>query len=108
MDCPGETIADGLRNAEHRTTGLSRGSVIAASGLDFYKGNLFRVRKNSLFVGALRGMMPDHLDISGGTAVAEGPLLVDSMSRVRDVRIGSDGAANVIADAGKLPKLTPQ
>jgi aldose sugar dehydrogenase len=40
--------------------------------------------------------------------VAEEPLLVDQHSRIRDVRIGPEGAVYVITDDGKLLKLTPR
>ncbi len=93
--------------------------VIAPSGLAFYKGNLFPQWRHSLFVGGLRGKMLDRLEISGDKVVAEEPLLTDLHSRIRDVRIGPDGAVYVLTDSGtasisahttptsKLLKLTP-
>jgi len=109
IDYPGETIAGGAVEAPGTEQPVYYWDpVIAPSGLTFYKGNLFPAWKHSLFVGALRGMMLDRLEMSGSKVVAEEPLLVDQKSRIRDVRIGPEGAAYVITDAGKLLKITPQ
>ena len=35
------------------------------------------------------------------------PLLTDLHSRIRDVRVGPDGAVYVLTDTGSLLKLTP-
>jgi len=40
--------------------------------------------------------------------VAEEPLLVDQHSRIRDVRMGPEGAVYVLTDESKLLKLTPK
>jgi len=94
--------------------------VIAPSGLAFYQGNLFPEWKNSVFVGGLRGSLLDRLTLSGDKVVAEEPLLTDLHARIRDVRVGPDGAVYVLADMGfqgvrddtpptsKLLKLTPK
>jgi glucose/arabinose dehydrogenase len=82
--------------------------VIAPSGLAFYKGSLFPAWKNSVFVGGLRGKMLDRLTLKGTKVVDEEPLLVDLHSRIRDVRIGPEGAVYVLTDDGKLLKLTPK
>ena len=94
--------------------------VIAPSGLAFYTGNLFPQWKNSMFVGGLRGAMLARLEIVNDKVVAEEPLLTDLRSRIRDVRVGPDGAVYVLTDSGtpsmsantpatsKLLKLTPE
>ena len=94
--------------------------VIAPSGLAFYTGNLFPQWKNSLFVGGLRGAMLDRLEIVNDRVVAEEPLLTDLRARIRDVRVGPDGAVYVFTDSGtpsmrpdtpptsKLLRLTPE
>jgi glucose/arabinose dehydrogenase len=69
---------------------------------------LFPQWKNSVFVGALRGMMLDRLTLSGTKVIAEEPLLLDMHNRIRDVRVGPDGAVFVLTDNGKLLKLTPK
>ncbi len=94
--------------------------VIAPSGLAFYTGNLFPQWKNSMFVGGLRGAMLDRLEIVNDKVVAEEPLLTELRARIRDVRVGPDGAVYVLTDSGtpsmspdtpptsKLLKLTPK
>jgi glucose/arabinose dehydrogenase len=94
--------------------------VIAPSGLAFYTGNLFPEWKNSLFVGGLRGAMLDRLEMKNDKVVAEEPLLTELRSRIRDVRVGPDGAVYVLTDSGtpsmsantpptsRLLKLTPR
>ena len=94
--------------------------VIAPSGLAFYTGNLFPQWKNSMFVGGLRGAMLDRLEIADDKVVAEEPMLTELHARIRDVRVGPDGAVYVLTDSGtptmsantpptsKLLKLTPK
>ncbi len=94
--------------------------VIAPSGLAFYTGNLFPEWKNSLFVGGLRGALLDRLQVVNDKVVAEEPLLTDLRTRIRDVRVGPDGALYVLTDSGtpsmsantpptsRLLKLTPK
>jgi glucose/arabinose dehydrogenase len=109
IDYPGDTIGEGITEK----AGLEQplyywDPVIAPSGFAFYEGNLFPQWKNSIFVGALRGMMVDRLSMSGKKVVAEEPLLVNQHSRIRDVRFGPEGAVYVLTDDGKLLKLTPK
>jgi glucose/arabinose dehydrogenase len=108
IDYPGDKINGGLTEKP----GLEQphyywDPVIAPSGLAFYQGNLFPQWKNSVLVGALRGQMLDRLTLAGDKVVDEEPLLFDQHSRVRDVRVGPDGAVYVLTDEGKLLKLTP-
>ena len=109
IDYPGQTIGEGIVQKE----GMEQphyywDPVIAPSGMAFYTGNLFPQWKGSLFVGALRGQMLDRLTLAGDKVVAEEPMLVDLHSRIRDVRIGPEGAVYVITDEGKLLKITPK
>ena|ERR1700761_4650176 len=94
--------------------------VIAPSGLAFYKGDLFPQWRDSVFVGGLGGMLLDRLKLSNGKVIEEEPLLTDLHTRIRDVRVGDDGAVYVLTDSGvgviqnntpptsRLLKLTPQ
>ncbi|HEX5420288.1 MAG TPA: PQQ-dependent sugar dehydrogenase [Gammaproteobacteria bacterium] len=109
IDYPGAQIGAGItEKAGMEQPRYYWDPVIAPSGLAFYTGSLFAAWKNSVFVGALRGMMLDRLTLEGDKVVAEEPLLVDQHARIRDVRIGPDGAVYVLTDGGKLLKLTPK
>ena len=61
-----------------------------------------------MLVGALRGQMLDRLTLAGDKVVAEEPLLVDLHARIRDVRVGPEGAVYALTDDGKLLKITPK
>jgi len=112
IDYPGTPIGEGeVEKAGMEQPRYYWDPVIAPSGLAFYNGNLFPQWKGSVFVGALRGQMLDRLTLENDKVVAEEPLLVDLHSRIRDVRIGADGAVYVLTDNaedGKLLKLTPK
>ena len=81
--------------------------VIAPSALAFYRGNLFPQWKDSLFVGALRGMGVYRLELKNDKVVAEEPMLTDLKQRIRDVRVGPDGALYVLTEQKALLKITP-
>jgi glucose/arabinose dehydrogenase len=87
-----------------RTLSANSGGRIAI-GRD---GNLFPQWKNSVFVGALRGMFLDRLILSGDKVGGEEPHLVDPHARIRDVRIGPEGTVYALSDDGRLFKLTPK
>lgn len=109
IDYPGDTIGAGITEKAGMEQPLYYWDpVIAPSGLAFYTGKLFPQWKGSLFVGALRGMMLDRLTLSGKKVVSEEPLLVDQHARIRDVRMGPEGAVYVLTDSGRLLKLTPK
>ncbi len=109
IDYPGELINNGLtEKAGMEQPRYYWDPVIAPSGLAFYTGDLFPAWKHSVFVGGLRGQMLDRLTLKGTKVVDEEPLLVDLHSRIRDVRIGPDGAVYVLTDDTKLLKLTPK
>jgi glucose/arabinose dehydrogenase len=109
IDYPGQLLNNGA--TEQAGTEQARyywDPVIAPSGLAFYKGSLFPQWRNSVFVGALRGQLLDRLTLSGTKVVDEEPLLVDLHVRIRDVRIGPEGAVYVLTDDTRLLKLTPK
>jgi glucose/arabinose dehydrogenase len=112
IDYPGQTIGEGIvEKAGIEQPRYYWDPVIAPSGLAFYTGNLFPQWKGSVFIGALRGQMLDRLTMNADKVVAEEPLLVDLHSRIRDVRIGPEGAVYVLTDGpnnAKLLKLTPK
>ncbi len=82
--------------------------VIAPSSLAFYRGNLFPAWKNSVFVGGLRGLGVYRLEMKNDRIVAEEPMLTDMKTRIRDVRVGPDGALYVVTEQKAVLKLTPK
>ena len=121
IDYPGKAIGEGIMHKDGMEDPVYYWDpVIAPSGLAFYTGTLFPQWKGSLFVGGLRAKMLDRLTIVNDKVVAEEPLLLDVQSRIRDVRVGPDGAVYVLTDSGgssmspstpltsKLLKLTPK
>jgi glucose/arabinose dehydrogenase len=121
IDYPGTAIGEGVTHKEGMEDPVYYWDpVIAPSGLAFYTGNLFPQWQGSLFVGGLRGMVLDRLMIVNDKIVAEEPLLTELRTRIRDVRVGPDGAVYVLTDSGtpsmqygtphtsKLLKLTPK
>jgi len=93
---------------------------MAPAGISFYQGNLFPAWKDSVFVPMLRGNSVERLTLKNGKIVAEEPILFELDARIRDVRVGPDGAVYVLTDSGgssisdetpdtaKLVKLTPK
>lgn len=81
--------------------------VIGPSGLAVYRGSLFPAWKNSIFAGALRGIGIYRLEMRAGKVVQEEPMLTDRKERVRDVRVGPDGAVYVLTEQKSLLKITP-
>jgi glucose/arabinose dehydrogenase len=82
---------------------------IAPSGMAFYQGDLFRAWRGSLFVGALASRLLVRLALNGEKVTGEERLLQDLRERIRDVRLGPDGALYLLTDnaAGRLLKLVP-
>jgi aldose sugar dehydrogenase len=121
IDYPGTAIGEGITHkAGMEEPVYYWDPVIAPSGLAFYTGTLFPQWQGSVFVGGLRSMILDRLTIANDKVVAEEPLLTDLHARIRDVRVGPDGAVYVLTDSGtgtvsprtpltsKLLKLTPK
>jgi glucose/arabinose dehydrogenase len=82
---------------------------IAPSGMAFYEGALFPAWKGSLFVGALAGQMLVRLSLDGETVTGEERLLQGLHERIRDVRMGADGALYLVTDnnAGRILRVVP-
>ena len=82
---------------------------IAPSGMAFYTADLFPAWKGSLFVGALAGQMLVRLSLDGEKVTGEERLLQGLRERIRDVRVGPDGAIYLATDnsAGRILKVTP-
>jgi len=121
IDYPGPPIGDGAVAKDGMEQPVYYWAPsMGPSQIAFYKGNLFPEWKNSVFVAMLRGNALERLTLSGGKVVNEEPLLTDVKTRLRDVRVGPDGAVYVLTDSGlssitdntpatsKLLKLTPR
>ena len=82
---------------------------IAPSGMAFYQGDLFAAWKGSLFVGALAGQMLVRLTLNGDKVTSEERLLKGIGERIRDVRVGPDGALYLLTDnnAGRILRVAP-
>jgi glucose/arabinose dehydrogenase len=107
IDYPGTAIGEGITHKGGMEEPVYYWDpVIAPSGLAFYTGNLFPQWKNSVFVGGLRGAMLDRLTVVNDKVVAEEPLLTELRTRIRDVRVGPDGAVYVLTDSG-TPSMSP-
>ena len=81
----------------------------ALSGMAFYGGRPGNAWNDSLFLGALAGRSLIRLQLDGDRIVAEERLLVELGERIRDVRVGADGAVYVLTDEadGQLLRLQP-
>jgi glucose/arabinose dehydrogenase len=77
------------------------------SGMAFYDNARFPAWQNSLFVGALAQRALIRLSLDGDAITGEERLLEDLSLRVRDVRVGPDGAVYVVTDEvdGRVLKL---
>jgi aldose sugar dehydrogenase len=83
--------------------------VIAPSGMAFYTADLFPQWKNNLFIGGLASQALVRLELDGDKVTKEERLLQDMRQRIRDVRVGPDGALWLLTDSanGQLLRLTP-
>jgi len=65
-----------------------------------------RASKGSLFVGALAGKHLARLTLEGPRVVGEERLLADQ-ARIRDVKVGPDGALYILTDEDPGELLVP-
>lgn len=79
------------------------------SGMAFYTGRPGAPWNDSLFLGSLAERNLIRLTLEGGEIAAEERLLDEVGERVRDVRVGPDGAIYVLTDErdGKLLRIEP-
>jgi glucose/arabinose dehydrogenase len=82
---------------------------IAPSGAMFYTAELFAGWKGNLLVGALAGQSVRRLILDGETVVGEEVLLQEFGERIRNVRLGPDGAIWLLTDdpEGEVLRLLP-
>ncbi|GJE19000.1 PQQ-dependent sugar dehydrogenase [Methylobacterium marchantiae] len=81
--------------------------VIGPSGMALYTGTLFPAWKDAFLVGGLVSGGIVALKLDGDKVVTEERIPLDH--RIRDVRVGSDGAVYAVTDGpdGEILKLTP-
>jgi glucose/arabinose dehydrogenase len=82
---------------------------IAPAGMTVVAGPLFPDWQGDLLITALAGRALHRLSIDGDTITEHPPLLRDLEQRLRDVRMGPDGAIYVLTDGkdGRLLRLLP-
>lgn len=82
---------------------------IAPSGMAFVSGPLLQKWSGDVLIGALVGQALVRLRLQGDAVVSEERLLQNKLGRIRDVRMGPDGAVYVLTDDsnGKLIRLSP-
>lgn len=82
---------------------------IAPSGMAFYTGDLFPAWQGDLFVGALKMQKLVRLRFRDKKVIEEEDLLLDLDERIRDVRMGPDGALWLLTDEsdGKVYRIVP-
>ena len=83
---------------------------ISPSGLDFYEGELLTEWQGDLLAGGLSGQLLVRLDMEGDAIVGEERLFQGQLGRIRDVRVGPDGAIYLLTDEdnGRLIRVAPE
>lgn len=81
--------------------------AIAPGGMAFYDSDVIPEWKNNLFVSSLVQKHLIRIVIEGEKIVGEERLMADLNLRIRDVRVGPDGALYVITDtqAGRIYRI---
>jgi len=103
VDYSGKPVGDGITASDGMEQPVYYWDpVIAPSGLAIYNGDLFPAWKGCVLVGGLRGMLVDRLTLKDNKVVAEEPLVTDLHQRIRDVRVGPDGAIYVLTDTAGM------
>jgi glucose/arabinose dehydrogenase len=100
----GITVRDGMEQPRY----FWRPSI-APSGLVFYTGNMFPEWRGNIFVTSLAGQHLSRLVLDGDRVVAEERLLVARAERIREARVGPDGALYVLTnEESDVPRGTAE
>ena len=110
VDYSGVTIGEGSEKEGFEQPLHHWDPSISPSGLDFYEGALMPDWQGDLLLGGLSGAMLVRLDMDGDAVVGEEQLFGGQLGRVRDVRVGADGAVYLLTDEenGKLIRVAPE
>lgn len=109
LDYTGVTIGEGTAKPGLEQPLYYWDPSISPSGLDFYDGALMPDWQGDLIAGGLSGNTMVRLDMEGDAVVGEERLFQGQLGRVRDVRVGPDGAIYVAIDdpSGKIYRIAP-
>lgn len=82
---------------------------IAPAGMSYYGATLFPDWRGDLFVAALAEKSVRRLDMQNGQVIDQEILFEELGERMRDVRVGPDGALYILTDSadGKVLRVTP-
>lgn len=82
---------------------------IAPSGLTRYSGPLFPEWEGSLLIGGLASRQVHRLTLTNGVVTEQKPLFGELRARIRDVRVGPEGAVYLLTDSseGRVLRVTP-
>ncbi|ODT70052.1 MAG: hypothetical protein ABS75_14570 [Pelagibacterium sp. SCN 63-23] len=110
LDYSGAPIGEGREKAGLEQPLHYWDPSISPSGLDFYEGDLLPGWEGDLLLGGLSGTVLVRLDMEGDAVVGEERLFEGQLGRVRDVRVGADGAIYLLTDAGngRLIRVAPE
>lgn len=110
LDYSGLSIGEGTEKAGMEQPLHYWDPSISPSGLDFYDGELLAGWNGDLLAGGLSGHVLVRLDMEGDAVVAEERLFEGQLGRIRDVRVGPDGAIYLLSDAtnGQLIRVAPE
>lgn len=83
---------------------------IAPSGMAVYRGDLFPQWQGNLLVGGLVTRQVHRVSLENGQATQVGTLFGELDERIRDVRVGPEGAVYLLTDStnGRVLKITPE
>lgn len=110
VDYSGVAIGEGTEKAGLEQPLYYWDPSISPSGLDFYDGTLMPQWQGDLLVGGLSGNVLVRLDMDGNAVAGEERLFEGQLGRIRDVRVGADGAVYLLTDAdnGRLIRVAPE
>lgn len=82
---------------------------IAPAGMSYYDADLFPGWRGDLIIASLAEKSIRRLDLDSGDVIAQEVLFDDLGERMRDVRIGPDGALYLLTDSprGRVLRITP-